>query len=82
MFPARTVWLQLQRRQRLILQTRAFQFHLHTIGQLQISHRNRRVGMAMHDGIADVPNGMRIAWFKDPEGNTLSISTLPELPGS
>lgn len=38
------------------------------------------VGVKTVDGIAEIPNGMRIAWFKDPEGNILSISTIPQLP--
>jgi catechol 2,3-dioxygenase-like lactoylglutathione lyase family enzyme len=29
-------------------------------------------------GIWDSPNGARVAWFKDPDGNTLSISEHPE----
>lgn len=28
-------------------------------------------------GIWDAPGGARIAWFKDPDGNTLSISRHP-----
>jgi catechol 2,3-dioxygenase-like lactoylglutathione lyase family enzyme len=40
------------------------------------------LGIKTVDGVACIPNGMRIAWFKDPEGNTLSISTTPELPQS
>jgi catechol 2,3-dioxygenase-like lactoylglutathione lyase family enzyme len=27
-------------------------------------------------GVWQSPNGARIAWFKDPDGNTLSITTL------
>lgn len=36
------------------------------------------VGVKTVDGIAEIPNGMRIAWFKDPEGNILSVSSLPQ----
>lgn len=38
------------------------------------------VGVKTVDGIAEVPNGMKIAWFKDPEGNILSMSSMPQLP--
>jgi catechol 2,3-dioxygenase-like lactoylglutathione lyase family enzyme len=27
-------------------------------------------------GIWTAPNGNRVAWFKDPDGNTLSVSQL------
>ncbi len=40
------------------------------------------LGIKTVDGIASVPNDMRIAWFRDPEGNILSISTMPQLPQS
>jgi catechol 2,3-dioxygenase-like lactoylglutathione lyase family enzyme len=29
------------------------------------------------DGIWEAPGGTRVAWFKDPDGNLLSISDLP-----
>ena len=29
------------------------------------------------DGIWDTPDGSRVAWFQDPDGNTLSISQPP-----
>lgn len=29
-------------------------------------------------GIWNSPNGARVAWFKDPDGNTLSLSEHPE----
>ena len=29
------------------------------------------------DGIWDTPDGSRVAWFHDPDGNTLSISQSP-----
>ncbi|WP_263381965.1 VOC family protein [Granulicella arctica] len=29
------------------------------------------------DGIWTAPNGSRVAWFRDPDGNTLSISQHP-----
>ena len=29
------------------------------------------------DGIWDTPDGSRVAWFHDPDGNTLSISQPP-----
>jgi catechol 2,3-dioxygenase-like lactoylglutathione lyase family enzyme len=32
-------------------------------------------------GIWTSPTGARVAWFKDPDGNTLSISEHPELKG-
>jgi catechol 2,3-dioxygenase-like lactoylglutathione lyase family enzyme len=38
------------------------------------------VGIKTVDGIATIPNGMRFAWFKDPEGNILSLTSMPELP--
>lgn len=31
------------------------------------------------DGIWTSPSGARVAWFKDPDGNVLSISEHPEL---
>jgi catechol 2,3-dioxygenase-like lactoylglutathione lyase family enzyme len=30
------------------------------------------------DGIWTSPSGARVAWFKDPEGNVLSISQFPQ----
>lgn len=30
-------------------------------------------------GIWTSPSGAKVAWFKDPDGNTLSVSELPEL---
>jgi catechol 2,3-dioxygenase-like lactoylglutathione lyase family enzyme len=33
------------------------------------------------DGIWTSPSGARIAWFRDPEGNLLSVSEHPELDG-
>lgn len=30
------------------------------------------------DGIWTSPDGARIAWFKDPDGNTLSLTQFPE----
>jgi len=30
-------------------------------------------------GVWTAPTGARVAWFKDPDGNTLSISEHPEL---
>ena len=29
------------------------------------------------DGIWDTPDGVRIAWFKDPDGNLLSLTQVP-----
>jgi catechol 2,3-dioxygenase-like lactoylglutathione lyase family enzyme len=29
------------------------------------------------DGVWTAPNGTQVAWFKDPDGNTLSLSTHP-----
>jgi hypothetical protein len=38
---------------------------------------NRYDGMAQDDlGIWTAPGGDRIAWFKDPDGNTLSLTTF------
>lgn len=31
-------------------------------------------------GIWTTPTGSKVAWFKDPDGNTLSISEHPEWP--
>jgi catechol 2,3-dioxygenase-like lactoylglutathione lyase family enzyme len=31
-------------------------------------------------GIWSAPNGDKVAWFKDPDGNTLSVSEHPEHP--
>jgi predicted enzyme related to lactoylglutathione lyase len=39
---------------------------------------NRYDGMGQDDrGIWTAPGGARIAWFKDPDGNTLSVSQNP-----
>jgi len=36
-------------------------------------------GMPQDDlGIWDAPGGARVAWFKDPDGNILSLSSHPE----
>ena len=32
-------------------------------------------------GIWSSPSGAKVAWFKDPDGNTLSISEFPDLSG-
>jgi predicted enzyme related to lactoylglutathione lyase len=29
------------------------------------------------EGIADFPDGARVAWFKDPDGNILSVAQMP-----
>jgi predicted enzyme related to lactoylglutathione lyase len=29
------------------------------------------------DGITDFPSGSRVAWFRDPDGNILSVAQLP-----
>jgi catechol 2,3-dioxygenase-like lactoylglutathione lyase family enzyme len=40
----------------------------------------RYAGMDQDDlGIWTSPTGARVAWFKDPDGNILSISEHPEL---
>lgn len=37
---------------------------------------NRYPGMAQdHRGIWSAPDGARVAWFSDPDGNTLSLQT-------
>lgn len=33
------------------------------------------------NGIWDAPSGARVAWFKDPDGNTLSLTEMPAKPG-
>jgi len=40
----------------------------------------RYEGMLEQDelGIWDAPGGARVAWFKDPDGNTLSVSEHPK----
>jgi predicted enzyme related to lactoylglutathione lyase len=42
----------------------------------------RYEGMLEQDelGIWDAPGGARVAWFKDPDGNTLSVSQHPAEP--
>ena len=30
------------------------------------------------DGVWDTPDGSRVAWFRDPDGNTLSLSQPPK----
>ncbi len=43
----------------------------------------RYEGMAQDQlGIWTSPTGARVAWFKDPDGNTLSVSEHPELNSS
>lgn len=38
-------------------------------------HFDRHEGLAQDEwGIWDAPSGYRVAWFKDPDGNTLSLS--------
>ena len=39
-----------------------------------------RYGFMKQDkqGIWDAPGGTRVAWFKDPDGNTLSLSQHPK----
>jgi catechol 2,3-dioxygenase-like lactoylglutathione lyase family enzyme len=40
-------------------------------------------GMAQDElGIWSSPTGARVAWFKDPDGNILSVSEHPEIVGS
>jgi catechol 2,3-dioxygenase-like lactoylglutathione lyase family enzyme len=41
-----------------------------------------RYGFMKQDdlGIWTSPTGARVAWFKDPDGNTLSLSEHPEFP--
>jgi catechol 2,3-dioxygenase-like lactoylglutathione lyase family enzyme len=40
----------------------------------------RFAGMAQDDlGIWTAPSGAKVAWFKDPDGNILSLSEHPEL---
>ena len=40
----------------------------------------RYVGMEQDElGIWTSPTGAKVAWFKDPDGNTLSVSEHPEL---
>ena len=34
------------------------------------------------DGIWTAPNGRRIAWFEDPDGNIISLSEQPSAPAS
>jgi hypothetical protein len=35
-------------------------------------------GMGQNDqGIWEAPGGDRVAWFSDPDGNTLSLSSSP-----
>ena len=31
-------------------------------------------------GIWSAPGGARVAWFRDPDGNTLSLTTFPNAP--
>ena len=39
-------------------------------------------GMAQDElGIWTSPTGAKVAWFKDPDGNILSVSEHPELKG-
>ena len=36
-------------------------------------------GLALDaDGVWDTPDGSRVAWFHDPDGNTLSLSQPPQ----
>lgn len=50
---------------------------VHTAQQLQEAHVNleRYPGMQQDElGIWKSPSGARVAWFKDPDGNTLSVT--------
>jgi catechol 2,3-dioxygenase-like lactoylglutathione lyase family enzyme len=50
---------------------------VHTAKDLQKTHvtLERYPGMQQDDlGIWDSPSGARVAWFKDPDGNTLGIT--------
>jgi catechol 2,3-dioxygenase-like lactoylglutathione lyase family enzyme len=53
-----------------------------TIDQLSAAGAefNRYKGMNDSDprGIWNLPNGARIAWFKDPDGNVLSLTEFPK----
>jgi catechol 2,3-dioxygenase-like lactoylglutathione lyase family enzyme len=43
----------------------------------------RYQGMAQDElGVWSAPSGAKVAWFKDPDGNTLSITELPVSPGN
>ena len=48
---------------------------------LQAGIQFERYGFMKQDelGIWTAPNGAKVAWFKDPDGNTLSLSEHPEL---
>jgi catechol 2,3-dioxygenase-like lactoylglutathione lyase family enzyme len=48
---------------------------------MQAGVRFERYGFMKQDelGIWTTPTGSKVAWFKDPDGNTLSISEHPEL---
>jgi len=42
----------------------------------------RYAGMDQDElGVWTSPTGAKVAWFKDPDGNTLSVSEHPELKG-
>jgi len=50
-----------------------------SLGQAGV-HFERYGGMDQDElGIWTSPTGARVAWFKDPDGNTLSVSEHPEL---
>jgi catechol 2,3-dioxygenase-like lactoylglutathione lyase family enzyme len=34
-------------------------------------------GLKTVEGVADGPEGMRAAWFKDPDGNILALTQMP-----
>jgi hypothetical protein len=43
----------------------------------------RYQGMAQDElGVWSAPSGAKVAWFKDPDGNTLSITEVPVSPGN
>ncbi len=51
------------------------------LGQAGV-HFERYEGMNQDElGIWTSPTGAKVAWFKDPDGNILSISEHPELKG-
>jgi catechol 2,3-dioxygenase-like lactoylglutathione lyase family enzyme len=51
---------------------------VHTLGAAGVQFE--RYGFLEQDdfGIWTSPTGARVAWFKDPDGNTLSVSEHPE----
>lgn len=51
---------------------------VHTLGAAGVQFERYEFLEQDDSGIWTSPSGARVAWFKDPDGNTLSVSEHPE----